>query len=128
MPIERLSLPDGVRVPLDPEVINQVVGRIATIYVRRFVTLEAGEYNLTPEVWKHNQYTHHLTVHDNDTATYRMFPVDEGAGFLDSDQVERGFISGGQMRKIPQETPMAVVLGGASDGNLRLFELILYTQ
>jgi hypothetical protein len=126
MPIDRLSLHEGVRLPPDPQNLERAVGQIAIIYVCKFVTLSPGEYQITPEAWTQNAYTHHLTVHDNDTATYRMFPVMEDAGVMDTDQPEQGYVPGGKMIKIPEEQSIAAIIGGSPDGSIRLFELILH--
>lgn len=123
MPFERLSLPDGVKLPsMDPEVLPRSVYAIGVIYVRKFITLVPGEYDLTPKVWQHNTHTHHLTVHDNDTATYRMLPKFSDSGTLSSEDFDE-FVPGGAIHKIPEDRSTVVVLGGATDG-VRLYELI----
>jgi hypothetical protein len=73
------------------------------------VFLDPGEYEITPATWRHNNYTHHLTVHDNDTGTYRMRPVYEDSAALDSHHMKEGLIPGGRTSRIPQDGRIVVV-------------------
>lgn len=137
MAIERLSFPIylglkyGIPLGNNATADNRVM-QVVAHYRSQVHVLPEGEYNLTPEVWTVNGYTHSLLVQADGTGTYRQIPkfADVGSVLLESmgPITLRNVKYGGRIWQIPGEMAIGVVAGGSSHHeDVRLYEVVYHT-
>lgn len=137
MAIERLSFPKylglkyGIPLGNSSGAQNRVM-EVVSHYRSQVHVLPEGEYNLTPEVWTVNGYTHLLFVLADGTGAYRQIPrySDSGSIMLEAAKTvtHADFKHGGRLMQIPEEMVIGVVAGGSSrHEDIRLYEVFYYT-
>jgi hypothetical protein len=133
--INRLSMPDGEPLPQTQDQFMQAIGELLTAHAQDVVTLEPGVYNVTPKVWTKNTHDHELTVLDNGTGLYRIYPKYSDAGYhlFDPDNTPSGTLPevtpGGRVQPLDDQNRIAIVAGGhpRKTDRLQMFEILFYT-
>lgn len=127
--IRRVSAPDGHPVE-DLTKLRETVGEMLSSAHSsgiRIVTLAPGEYDLTPQIWTRNSYTHHVTVLNDGTANYKMLPKHHDSELFECSDREIIRKVGGKIIRIFDGQPVTFVSGGhPTKPGLNIFELILH--
>lgn len=135
MEIKRLSFPEylnmegGVEIPLRsisntiPFAVEAVAG-----YANGLRTLDPGEYDITPKLWKTNASAHNLIVQADGTALYRILPKYSDVININIQRGSQRVRPGGRVIRIPQDQIMIVLAGGGTKvyPGVRLFEIIFH--
>jgi hypothetical protein len=125
-------MPDGEPLPQSGEQLVRVIGELLFTRAEDIVTLEPGVYDVTPKVWTNNTHRHELTVLDNGTGLYRLYPRYGDAGYRifgpGNDEMP-AITPGGRVQPLDDNNRLAIVAGGhpRKQDTLQMFEILLYT-
>ncbi|MDO8657446.1 MAG: hypothetical protein Q7K55_01800 [Candidatus Levybacteria bacterium] len=130
MTIENYSFKEGLPIDISKDPQPQVLDMLEK-HQHRGRILPAGEYDLTPEVWRKygsNLYNYNLIVNEEGTATYRMLPKDKGVTTMVASKV--GFskpVSGGKSIRLPEDSSFTAIAGPKrGDPTFRVYEVVVY--
>jgi hypothetical protein len=128
MAIERLSIEEGTRVDFEKaDDLEHLVLELFTSAVNRVKNLAAGEYDITPSLPYQVPYCYSLIVHEDGTASYRVFPViPEAIKVTYSADGEPTAGPGGEFTAIPDDTSLAIIAAPLSVTSLQLYEAIRF--
>lgn len=93
----------------------------------RVTTLEPGEYDITPKIWRDPTYNYDLLVLENGSGALRIMPR-----HADSMRVRKGPLGdmvqeGGQTVNIPGDNNYIPIMGpNRNDGTLNVYEVVRY--
>jgi len=111
--IARLTIAEGVPLPLDSDVLHGVIGELLLVNALAIEYPQAGVYDITPKIWTKNTHNHELVVLENGEGLYRIFPRDANVGFQELSQTgPTHFRFGGRQNPINAENRIAVIAGG----------------
>jgi hypothetical protein len=128
MTIERLSFSDGLLID-NPGEISSFLGRTVMEHANDFVTLEPGEYDITPLIWSGKKGSHRLYVFPNGEASSLSHPINSGSRVvrMNEKRVEVTHTSQTQFQDINANTDRFMI-AGPKIGKIGIFlyELIYY--
>lgn len=116
MAIERLSFPHYLNIQagieMHPDDMPAQLSRITKRFGEYAQKLREGEYDLNPPIWTKHIYNYTLIVLDSGTGVLRLIPryLDSHSGMLDHEGMS-DFKAGGRIFRIPEDQPVAVVIG-----------------
>jgi hypothetical protein len=127
--ISKIEIPDGIDMPVEPDILYASVLGIVTAQFAELVLLEEGVYDVTPRIWTKNLHDHELGVLSDGNGMYRTIPKGPNFGFFASSgrRDETVFNHGGITTPIHQGQPIAIIGGRhpTKDG-LHIFGLIVH--
>jgi len=127
MTIERLRFENGQDFNFtEQDPIAWAVGIICA-NLDRVQALPEGEYDLTPASWTRNTHRHNLIVRPDGDAIYRLISLDRRAGIVDFSTNSTGFIPGGKIQLLPQDTSMLFVASPSREGGgIQVHDIIFH--
>lgn len=129
MTIERYSFNLGVALTPDRDTVSETA-KIIVANRRTKQLLPAGEYDITPEIWRKyasNSSRYNLIVFPDGTATLRLLPVDMDVVTTVISAQGMNTKGGGRTFSIPDDAELVPIIGPKKgDPTCRVYEIIYY--
>jgi len=132
MSVRLLELQDGLPLPKDQGSILSLLVQLSKTHEDDFTVLDAETYDVTPKILGNNTPIHEITVFDDGTGLYRIYPRQLGdmghlAVEVAGESSRASYAETGTQQEINAEWPLHIIGNiNVSRQETRMFGIIAY--